>query len=122
MSSQDGLDHTMTVFLSGTNTTEEGAVHAFHNMREKNAVRWTRSTQSVVFKSIDTGCAYGLLPVAHGWLIQAGLEQRGRGPGPEFEALRVRREARFEALLGAGFDLLTVRSAPRPGCAFRPGM
>lgn len=36
----DGVDHTMTVFLGAENMTEGSGVTSYHDMREKNGVRW----------------------------------------------------------------------------------
>jgi hypothetical protein len=37
----DGVDHTMTVLLGCQNLTEESAVTRIHDMRERNATRWS---------------------------------------------------------------------------------
>lgn len=37
----DGVDHTMTVLLGSGNMTEDSAVTRIHDMREKNALRWS---------------------------------------------------------------------------------
>lgn len=37
----DGVDHTMTVLLGSRNMTEDSAVTRIHDMRERNALRWS---------------------------------------------------------------------------------
>ncbi|GIJ29213.1 hypothetical protein Vqi01_43750 [Micromonospora qiuiae] len=37
----DGVDHTMTILLGSENMSEESAVTQIHDMREKNATRWS---------------------------------------------------------------------------------
>jgi hypothetical protein len=45
----DGVDHTMTVFLGAENMTGDSAITRFHDMGEKNAIRWDETDPALSF-------------------------------------------------------------------------
>lgn len=44
----DGVDHTMTTFLSSDNMTDDSAITCIHDMREKNANKWDQADLSLI--------------------------------------------------------------------------